>query len=447
VTTIAALGTAVVPAARAVAGTNTPSPQAAFYTWQAPGGQATAGARVISLTFDDGPGPYTPQFLSVLEQYHVPATFFEIGENVAAHPAWTKEVAAAGYPVEDHTWNHVDLTTIPPSDYGFEIDQTQAEIHSVTGLTPNCVRPPYDAFNSTVVGQLAQRGLTTMSYSIDPKDWTDPGSGVIAQRVISAAFPGAVVDMHDGGQDAQTLAALPQIINSLRAEGYSFVSICGALGSASGPVRYQSAVVSEGQAPAAGPAVISNYPLVGAAVTSAGYWLVGSDGGIFTSGGAGFYGSTGAMHLNQSIVAMAPTPSGQGYWLVASDGGIFTFGNARYHGSTGAMHLNQPIVGMAATPDGGGYWLVASDGGIFTFGNAHYHGSTGAVHLNQPIVGMASDARSGGYWLAARDGGVFAFDAPYFGSAAGGPAARTFYAIAAPPGYGGYILAGSTPVH
>ena len=74
---------------------------------------------------------------------------------------------------------------------------------------------------------------------------------------------------------------------------------------------------------------------------------------------------------------MAPTPDDQGYWLVAADGGIFSFGDATYYGSTGAIHLNQPIVGMAATPDGAGYWLVASDGGIFTFGDAVYYGSTG----------------------------------------------------------------------
>ena len=75
---------------------------------------------------------------------------------------------------------------------------------------------------------------------------------------------------------------------------------------------------------------------------------------------------------------MAATPDGQGYWLVASDGGIFTFGDATFYGSTGALHLNQPVVGMAATPDGQGYWLVASDGGIFTFGDAKFYGSAGA---------------------------------------------------------------------
>ena len=75
---------------------------------------------------------------------------------------------------------------------------------------------------------------------------------------------------------------------------------------------------------------------------------------------------------------------------MASDGGVFSFGDAAFYGSTGAIHLNQPIVGMAATPTGQGYWLVASDGGIFSFGDAAFYGSTGAIHLNQPIVGMAA---------------------------------------------------------
>ena len=84
------------------------------------------------------------------------------------------------------------------------------------------------------------------------------------------------------------------------------------------------------------------------------------------------------------------TPSGNGYWLVASDGGIYSFGDASFKGSTGATPLNKPIVGMAATPSGNGYWLVASDGGIFSFGDASFKGSTGATPLNKPIVGMAA---------------------------------------------------------
>ena len=127
--------------------------QPAFTTFEAPGGATTAGQRVIALTFDDGPGPYTPQVLSVLERYRVPATFFEIGEEVADYPQYSKTVAAAGFPVEDHTWSHPNLTTIPASSIASQIDMTQAEIRAVTGTTPQCVRPPYDAWNATVLSQ------------------------------------------------------------------------------------------------------------------------------------------------------------------------------------------------------------------------------------------------------------------------------------------------------
>ena len=93
-----------------------------------------------------------------------------------------------------------------------------------------------------------------------------------------------------------------------------------------------------------------------------------------------------ALHLDQPIVGMAATPDGKGYWLVAKDGGIFTFGDAGFYGSAGALHLDAPIVGMAASPDGGGYWLVAADGGIFTFGDAPFDGSAGSNGLVAPIV-------------------------------------------------------------
>ena len=75
--------------------------------------------------------------------------------------------------------------------------------------------------------------------------------------------------------------------------------------------------------------------------------------------------------------------------LVASDGGIFAYGDAGFYGSTGSIHLNDPVVGMAATADGGGYWLVASDGGIFTYGDAGFYGSAASVP-GQDIVGMAA---------------------------------------------------------
>ncbi len=91
---------------------------------------------------------------------------------------------------------------------------------------------------------------------------------------------------------------------------------------------------------------------------------------------------------------MAPTPDGRGYWLVASDGGIFTFGDAAFYGSAGSLALNKPIVAMAPTPDGRGYWLVASDGGIFTYGDAAFYGSAGSLALNKPVIAMAVGALS-----------------------------------------------------
>ncbi|MGH8990192.1 MAG: hypothetical protein ACRDZ7_01535, partial [Acidimicrobiia bacterium] len=194
-----------------------------------------------------------------------------------------------------------------------------------------------------------------------------------------------------------------------------------------------------------------------AVAAPAGYWMVATDGGIFSFGDAPFLGSTGAVRLNRPIVTMAPTPTGAGYWLAASDGGIFTFGDAGYFGSTGDVRLNKPIVAMAPTPSGNGYWLAASDGGIFTFGDAGFHGSgagpAGADRLvglaptpsgrgywqafasgrtmafgdavplgstgilNVALVGMAPTPTGGGFWLVGSDGGIFSFgDAPFFGS-------------------------------
>ena len=154
-----------------------------------------------------------------------------------------------------------------------------------------------------------------------------------------------------------------------------------------------------------------------AACPTTGYRLVAADGGVFTFGDAGFFGSTGSLTLNKPIVAAASTPSGDGYWLFASDGGVFSFGDAEFFGSTGSLTLNKPIVGAAATPTGGGYWLFASDGGVFAFGDAAFAGSTGDLALNKPIVAGAATPTGDGYWLFASDGGVFSFgDAAFFGS-------------------------------
>ena len=183
-----------------------------------------------------------------------------------------------------------------------------------------------------------------------------------------------------------------------------------------------------------------NQPIVGmaGAPDGRGYWLVASDGGIFSYGDAHFYGSTGNIRLNKPIVGMAATPDGKGYWLVASDGGIFAFGDARFYGSTGNIRLNQPVVGMAPNDATGGYWLVAADGGIFSF-HAPFHGSTGNIRLNQPIVGMEAPTNGSGYRFVASDGGVFCFNVPFAGST-GNIRLNEPIAGIAPSGPNGYWL-------
>jgi hypothetical protein len=178
-----------------------------------------------------------------------------------------------------------------------------------------------------------------------------------------------------------------------------------------------------------------------APLSDEGYWLASADGGVYTAGDAGFYGSLGALRLTGPIVAMAATPDGRGYWLAAMDGGVFAFGDAGFDGSMGGIPLNQPIVGMASTADGRGYWLVASDGGIFAFGDAGFHGSMGGTPLNQPIVGMASTGDGQGYWLVASDGGIFTFgDARFFGSLGNLVLNDPIDGMARTPDGGGYYL-------
>jgi hypothetical protein len=175
-----------------------------------------------------------------------------------------------------------------------------------------------------------------------------------------------------------------------------------------------------------------------------GYWLVGADGGVFSFGGAQFYGSMAQDPLNAPIVGIAATPDGKGYWLAGADGGVFSFGDADYFGSMGGEKLNAPVVGIATTPDGLGYWLVASDGGVFSFGDASFYGSMGQEKLNAQVVGIASTPDGLGYWLVGSDGGVFSFgDAYFYGSLVGQHLHSPIVGISANGGGLGYYLVGA----
>ncbi len=232
---------------------------------------------------------------------------------------------------------------------------------------------------------------------------------------------------------AVTTSALPAAAATAPVPAYWLVASDGGIFSFGGAQFYGSTG-----------GIVLNRPIVGMAATpdGGGYWLVASDGGIFSYGDAKFYGSTGSMVLNKPVVGMTATPDGGGYWLVASDGGIFSYGDAKFYGSTGSIVLNKPVVGMAATTSGNGYWLVASDGGIFSYGDAQFHGSTGSLVLNKPVVGMISGQNGGGYFLVASDGGIFSFGtASFYGSLGGLPLKNPI--IAAAPATSNALLSGS----
>ncbi len=194
-------------------------------------------------------------------------------------------------------------------------------------------------------------------------------------------------------------------------------------------------------------------PVTSASSTvSHGYWLVGSDGGIFTFGSAQFYGSTGSLHLQRPVVGIVPTTDRGGYWLDASDGGIFAYGDSGFYGSIPGLglhpagsglpnSLDAPIVGMVPSADGGGYFMVAADGGVFAFGDALFAGSCpGIGGCSGTAVAVMPDASGNGYWLVTNTGHVYTFgDAPFYG-APGPQGVPVTSAVRTPTGKGYWIL-------
>ena len=177
--------------------------------------------------------------------------------------------------------------------------------------------------------------------------------------------------------------------------------------------------------------------------TKKGYWLLGQDGGVFSLGDAGFYGSTGDKKLNSPILGMVPSKTGKGYWLFAPDGGVFAFGDAPFLGAPASSSPTSPIVAMQAAPDGKGYWLVAANGQVYAYGSASSLSGLENDKLNSPIVGAAATGSGKGLWLVGADGGVFTLgDASFHGSTGGMTLNQPIIGIAGLPGAGGYYLLG-----
>ncbi len=200
----------------------------------------------------------------------------------------------------------------------------------------------------------------------------------------------------------------------------------------------------------------SSFTITRAAIPR-GYWLVGSDGGIFTFGSAQFYGSTGNLSLQRPVVGIVPTADRGGYWLDASDGGVFAYGDTQFYGSIPGLgihpagsgqpdSLDAPIVGMVPSIDDGGYFMVASDGGVFAFGDAHFAGTCpGIGGCSGSAVAVMPDASGNGYWLVTSTGSIYTFgDAPYFGAPGQGTVTS---AVATPDGLGYWVLLSNGQVY
>ena len=232
---------ALMPNGRVASPPQATAPQISTNCPAAPYGAKSAapgGGKTVALTFDDGPGASTSSILSILASDGVPATFFNIGQNMAARPALVRQEASMGYMLGNHTWDHPDMTTLSASAQGTEMDQATAEQVSLTGVQPCGFRPPGGSYNATTLSQAQQRRMTVWNWSVDTEDWKANGSASSywVNRIIGLAEQGGalthpVVLMHNqpAGNPA-TVAALPTIISYYRSRGYTFVDLAGQTG-------------------------------------------------------------------------------------------------------------------------------------------------------------------------------------------------------------------------
>jgi peptidoglycan/xylan/chitin deacetylase (PgdA/CDA1 family) len=191
-------------------------------------GLVTNGSRerkALALTFDDGPSEYTPGFLSVLREKHVHGTFFEIGQEMAGRESTMRRILREGDEIGNHTMHHTEYPGYA------NIAPVTSLIDSITHFRPCLFRPPGGAVDSSVISAAGADGLQTITWDVDPADWSTPGSTAVYSRIVGAAQPGSIILMHDGGGDRSgTLAALPSIIDTLRARGYRFDTVTELLG-------------------------------------------------------------------------------------------------------------------------------------------------------------------------------------------------------------------------
>lgn len=175
----------------------------------------------IALTFDDGPHPiYTPQMLELLEEEQVPATFFLLGENVELYGDVVKDIAREGHLIGNHTYHHVQVTSLSLDEACKEIQETSDLIEELTGAGTEYVRPPFGTWNAELEERL---NLIPVMWSIDTKDWTTQNVDWIVREAVKHAEDHDIILMHDSYQS--TVDAVKRVIEQLEAEGFEFVTV------------------------------------------------------------------------------------------------------------------------------------------------------------------------------------------------------------------------------
>ncbi len=182
--------------------------------------------KAIALTFDDGPWPRTTsQVLEILKKEDIKATFFWVGQYLAAHPEIAQQVIADGHAIGNHTWHHWYRQMSQPTA-AHEIEDTAKLIYKTTGIKTLAFRPPGGLLNNGVVDYAKEQNYVTVMWSVDSMDYRPYSAEQLVRNVIRKAEPGGIVLMHDGGGNrATTVQALPQIIAQLKQLGYNFVTV------------------------------------------------------------------------------------------------------------------------------------------------------------------------------------------------------------------------------
>lgn len=178
----------------------------------------------VAITIDDGPDPrYGPGIATYLHDNHVAATFFVVGIRVNQYPAVIKLIAADGFELGNHTYDHQRLPALKPHEIASELRLCAKHIKAVTGEDVTLMRPPGVQYNDKVLQVAKSLGYVTVSWTCGAQDYDNHSASYIAGRVIDRTEPGSIILLHQ--DQPSTLAALPIIVKNLRAQGYGFVTI------------------------------------------------------------------------------------------------------------------------------------------------------------------------------------------------------------------------------